>query len=160
MAVPGTMGKIASVSLSNGTVQIEQPDDELYLRYLGGYGLGAHYLYTRMEAGADPLGPANLLGFFAGPLTGTPAICGNRFQVVAKSPKTGGFGDANCGGNFGPYLKFAGFDGVLIGGVSEEPDIGSPSIRLMPCPVPLLASASCMANSAPVASFTCRSAPT
>ncbi|NQT52395.1 aldehyde ferredoxin oxidoreductase, partial [bacterium] len=121
MAVPGTMGKIASVSLSNGTVQIEQPDDELYLRYLGGYGLGAHYLYTRMEAGADPLGPANLLGFFAGPLTGTPAICGNRFQVVAKSPKTGGFGDANCGGNFGPYLKFAGLDGVLIGGVSEEP---------------------------------------
>lgn len=121
MAVPGTMGKIATVCLSEGKIEAESPADELYLRYLGGYGLGAYYLYTRQKAGVDPLGAESLLGFFAGPLSGTPAICGNRFQVVAKSPKTGGFGDANCGGNFGPYLKFAGFDGILIGGQAEEP---------------------------------------
>ena len=121
MAVPATMGRVASVDLASGKVQIETPDDQLYLNYLGGYGLGAYYLYTRMKPKADPLGPGNLLGFFAGPLTGTPAICGNRFQVVGKSPKTGGFGDANCGGDFGPKMKFAGFDGVLLSGIAPEP---------------------------------------
>ena len=121
MAVPGTMGRIAFVDLSTGKITIETPADELYLKYLGGYGLGAYYLYTRMKPGVNPLGPKNLLGFLAGPLTGTPAICGNRFQVVGKSPKTGGFGDANCGGNFGPKLKFAGFDGVVFTGKAKEP---------------------------------------
>lgn len=121
MAVPGTMGKIAVVDLASGGVDYEQPADELYHQYLGGYGLGAYYLYTRQKAGVDPLGPENHLGFFAGTLSGTPAICGNRFQVVGKSPKTGGFGDANCGGNLGPYLKFAGLDGVLFSGIAEIP---------------------------------------
>ena len=121
MAVPGTMGKVAVVDLSAGTVAIETPPDELYRQYLGGYGLGAYYLYTRLKPGVDPLGPENMLGFFAGVLSGTPAVCGSRFQVVAKSPKTGGFGDANCGGNFGPLLKRAGFDGVLCTGAAAEP---------------------------------------
>ena len=73
MAVPGTMGKVAAVDLAAGAVAIEIPADQLYLDYLGGYGLGAYYLYTRMKPGVDPLGPDNLLGFFAGSLTGTPA---------------------------------------------------------------------------------------
>jgi len=77
MAVPGTMGKIAAVNLSSGTVEVETPPDELYRNYLGGYGLGGYYLYTRTRAGIDPMGPENLLGFFSGPLTGTPAICGH-----------------------------------------------------------------------------------
>jgi aldehyde:ferredoxin oxidoreductase len=55
-----------------------------------------------LPVGADPLGPDNILGFLTGSLTGTPAIIGSRFVVVAKSPKTaGGWGDANCGGFFG-----------------------------------------------------------
>ncbi len=121
MPVPGTMGKIAFVDLATRKITVENPADELYLKYLGGYGLGAYYLYTRQKPGADPLGPENQLGFLAGPLSGTPAICGNRFQVVGRSPKTGGFGDANCGGNFGPYIKFAGFDGVVFTGIAREP---------------------------------------
>ena len=121
MAISGIMGKVAVVDLTSGSVKTEKPADELYANYLGGYGLGGYYLYTRQKAGADPLGPKNHLGFFSGPLTGTPAICGNRFQVVGRSPKTLGFGDANCGGNFGPYLKFSGFDGLWFAGQSEEP---------------------------------------
>jgi len=121
MSVPGTMGKVVFADLTNGTLQTETPPDELYRDYLGGYGLGGYYLYTRTKPGIEPLGPDNMLGFFAGLLTGTPAICGNRFQVVGKSPKTGGFGDANCGGNFGPFLKFAGFDGVVLEGAAAEP---------------------------------------
>lgn len=121
MAVPGTMGRIAFVDLAKGQVTIETPADELYQKYLGGYGLGAYCLYTRLKAGVKPLSPQNLLGFVAGPLTGTPAICGNRFQAVGKSPKTGGFGDANCGGDFGPKLKFAGLDGIFFTGKARKP---------------------------------------
>ena len=54
---------------------------------------------NRVPAGADPLGPDNVLGIFPGLLTGTP-LFGNRFQAVAKSPKNNGWGDANCGGDF------------------------------------------------------------
>jgi aldehyde:ferredoxin oxidoreductase len=67
------------------------------------------------------LGPQNILGLLTGPLTGTPAIIGSRFVAVAKSPKTFGWGDANCGGHFGPHLKFAGFDGVFFSGVAPKP---------------------------------------
>ncbi len=88
---------------------------------IGGYGLGARILYERMPAGVDPLGPDNLLGFVTGPLTGTPAICSGRFTVVGKSPLTGGWGDANCGGYWGPYLRFAGYDAVFFRGISRKP---------------------------------------
>jgi aldehyde:ferredoxin oxidoreductase len=74
-----------------------------------------------MPAGADPLGPDNILGLLTGPLTGTPAIIGSRFVAVGKSPNTGTWGDANCGGFFGPHMKFAGIDGVLFSGISEKP---------------------------------------
>ena len=121
MSVPGTTGKILLVDLSSGTTKIEQPDDELYLKYLGGFGLGAYYLYKSQPPGVDPLGPENTLGFFTGLLTGTGGITTNRYIVVAKSPKTGGWGDANSGGTFGPAMKTAGFDGILFTGISPRP---------------------------------------
>ena len=121
MAVPGTMGKILLVDLDTGAISEEKPEDELYLRYLGGYGLGAYYLYRLQKPGVDPLGPDNHLGFFSGLLTGTTAITGNRYVVVAKSPKTGTWGDANSGGTFGPAMKSAGFDAVVFRGISRTP---------------------------------------
>ena len=118
----GYMGKILNVNLSAGNVEAENLIEELCREYLGGYGLGARLLYDRIPAGCDPLGPDNILGFLTGPLTGTPAIIGSRFMVCGKSPKTeGGWGDANCGGFFGPHLKFAGFDGVLFSGIASNP---------------------------------------
>ncbi|MDP2949931.1 MAG: aldehyde ferredoxin oxidoreductase C-terminal domain-containing protein, partial [Chloroflexota bacterium] len=70
--------------------------------------------------GADPLGPDNILGLMPGLLTGTP-LFGIRYQAVAKTPKNGGWGDANCGGDFGPFLKHAGWDGLLFSGLSDRP---------------------------------------
>ena len=96
------MGKILNVDLSKGKVTEEALDEQLCRDYIGGYGLGARLLYERMPAGADPLGPDNILGLLTGPLTGTPAIIGSRFVAVGKSPNTGTWGDANCGGFFGP----------------------------------------------------------
>jgi len=118
----GYMGKILDVNLGNGNIGEEGLSEGLCRNYIGGYGIGARLLFDRIPVGANPLGPENILGLMTGPLTGTPAVIGSRFVVVGKSPKTnGGWGDANCGGFFGPHLKFAGFDGVLFGGVSPKP---------------------------------------
>lgn len=117
----GYTGRLLHVDLATGKLGQETLDETVLRRFLGGYGIGARLLYDRIPAGADPLGPRNLLGFITGPLTGTPAIEGNRFTVVCKSPLTLTWGDANCGGTFGPHLKFAGYDGVLFSGTSERP---------------------------------------
>jgi len=117
----GYMGKLLNVDLSSGTLAAEALDETLCRQYVGGYGVAANLLYHRMPPGADPLGPENVLGFMTGPLTGTPALIGSRFTVLGKSPKTHTWGDANAGGHFGPQLKFAGFDGILVSGISDKP---------------------------------------
>jgi aldehyde:ferredoxin oxidoreductase len=113
-------GKILNVDLSSGAIEAERLPEQTYRTYLGGYGLGARLLFDRIPRGADPLGPDNVLGLMPGLLTGTP-LFGIRFQAVGKSPKTGGWGDANCGGDVGPFLKNAGWDGVLFRGISDRP---------------------------------------
>jgi len=115
------MGKILFVNLSTGVTKEEILDEKLCRDFIGGYGIGARILYTKQKAGVDPLGPENILGFITGPLTGTAVPTGTRFTVVAKSPLTGGWGDANSGGYFGPYLKFAGFDAIFFIGISAKP---------------------------------------
>ena len=117
----GYIGKLLFVNLSTGVIKEEVPADSLYRDFIGGYGVGARILYSRQKGGVDPLGPENTLGVMTGPLTGTPAPMGCRYAVVGKSPLTGGWGDANCGSDFGPYLKFAGFDGVFFTGISPKP---------------------------------------
>ena len=117
----GYMGKILNVDLNTGRVEEEVLPDQINRDYVGGYGVAARLLYERMEPGVDALGPKNLLAFFTGPLTGSPSIEGNRFVVCCKSPLTGGWGDANCGGTFGPALKGAGYDGVIFSGISRKP---------------------------------------
>jgi len=117
----GYMGKILWVDLSAGKSRDEVLEEKLCREYIGGYGLGARMLFSHQKAGADALGPDNIFGLVTGPLTGTPAIEGNRFAVVCKSPLTGTWGDANCGGTFGPHLKFAGYDGILVRGIASRP---------------------------------------
>ena len=113
-------GKMLNVRLNSGTVEVEQIPEETYRKYLGGYGIGSRLMFDRIPKGADPLGPDNVLGLFPGLLTGTPFF-GIRYQAVAKSPKTGGWGDANAGGDFGPYLKNAGWDGIMLYEKSSKP---------------------------------------
>ena len=117
----GYMGKILLVDLSSGTIKEEVLEEKMCRNFVGGYGIGSRILYSRQKAGVDPLGYENMLGFITGPFTGTQVPTGARFTVVAKSPLTGGWGDANCGGQFGPYLKFAGYDAVFFTGISPKP---------------------------------------
>jgi aldehyde:ferredoxin oxidoreductase len=119
--IKGYMGKILFVNLSTGEIKEETPDESLYRDFIGGYGIGARILYDRMKGGVNPFGPENILGVVTGPLTGTPHIVGARYAAVAKSPITGGWGDANSGGDFGPTLKFAGYDAVFFNGIADKP---------------------------------------
>jgi aldehyde:ferredoxin oxidoreductase len=114
-------GHLLSVNLSERTLHKEQLPEEVYRRYLGGYGLGVSLLMDRMDPGVDPLGPENILGFATGYLTGTGAYIASRYMAFAKSPSSRGFGDANCGGYFGKKMKQAGFDVVLMGGAASAP---------------------------------------
>lgn len=117
----GYMGKVLFVDLGKGTLRDEPLDEQMCRDYIGGYGVGARILYSRQKPGVDPLGPEAMLGFMTGPLTGTPATFGARYAVIGKSPLTGGWGDANSGGYFGPHMKFAGYDGVFLSGISPKP---------------------------------------
>ena len=117
----GYMGKILDVDLTSGKMG-DLPIDEAMCRDLiGGYGVGARLMYDLIKPGIDPLGPENVLGFFTGPFTGTPAPSGSRYVVVCKSPLTLTWGDANSGGTWGPNLKFAGYDGVILHGKAGKP---------------------------------------
>lgn len=117
----GYAGKFLWVDLTEGTIREEVPPAELLRDFIGGYGVGAKVLYDEMEPGVDPLGPENILGVLTGPLTGTTAPTATRWTVVAKSPLTGGWGDANGSGFFGVAMKKTGFDAVFFTGISEEP---------------------------------------
>jgi len=121
MSPHGFFGKVLIVDLSRGRIENHSLPPAIYRQVLGGYGLGARLLYDWMPPHADPLGPDNVLGFIPGLLTGAGVLFGGRFMVVGKSPLTGGWGDANCGGHFGPVLRSAGLDGLFFTGVSEEP---------------------------------------
>jgi aldehyde:ferredoxin oxidoreductase len=90
--------------------------------YIGGKGLGARYLYEELSPGTDPTGPANLLAFLVGPLTGyLPGE--SRYAAVTKSPLTGGFLDSYAGGAFADRLAGSLGDclGLLVTGAADRP---------------------------------------
>lgn len=113
--------KILRISLWAQKAREEKIDEKTLRRFLGGRGLGAYLALKEIPKGADPLGPANKLYILTGPLTGTGAFCAGRYHVVGKSPLTGILGDSNSGGQFGPWLRFAGYDGIVLEEASEEP---------------------------------------
>jgi len=117
----GWNGKIAKISLAERKVEDIPLEKEFLMDYLGGRGLGVKFVYDLVEPGLDPFSPENILVFAAGPLTGTTCPTSGRFATVSKSPLTGTIFDCSSGGNFGPELKFAGLDGLLIFGKSDEP---------------------------------------
>lgn len=115
------VGQILRVNLTTGIISSEKLDPGWARQTLGGAGLATRYLFELTSPGIDPLGPENVLIFMTGALTGTPSASASRYSVVAKSPQTGYWGQSNSGGFFGPALKWSGFDGVIIEGVSPEP---------------------------------------
>ena len=115
------VGQILRVNLTSGAISTETLNPQWARQTLGGAGLATRYLFELTSPGIDPLGAENVLIFMTGALTGTPSASASRYSVVAKSPQTGYWGQANSGGFFGPALKWSGFDGVIFEGISPQP---------------------------------------
>jgi aldehyde:ferredoxin oxidoreductase len=117
----GYMGKILRVDLTAGELWDESLNEAHAHAFVGGSGLAARYIYDMVDDDADPLGPENPLVFMTGPLVGTAMPSAGRCSVCALSPLTRIWGESNTGGFFGPELRFAGYDGVVITGQAGEP---------------------------------------
>ncbi|MBN1847319.1 MAG: aldehyde ferredoxin oxidoreductase family protein [Deltaproteobacteria bacterium] len=113
--------KLLRVDLTERSIQRSVIDDEDVTIFLGGRVLGDIYLYRELLPSIDPLSPENQLIFGTGPLTGTSAPGSSRYIVHAKSPQTGLYMNSLAGGYFGPELRKAGFDMVIIQGKAEKP---------------------------------------
>jgi aldehyde:ferredoxin oxidoreductase len=117
----GYMGKILRVDLTKGKVEAEKLDENLAKNFIGGSGLATKILYDETGPETDPLGPDNRLIFMTGPFAATPIITSGRHHVVTKSPLTGAYTESDSGGTWGPFLKRAGFDGIVVSGKSSKP---------------------------------------
>jgi len=117
----GYNGKILRVDLSERKVWTEEPEEFIYRTYLGGAALAAQYLLKELPEGVDPLSPDNMLVLACSVITGTPIPGASRFTAAAKSPLTGGYGEAEAGGWWGPELKRAGYDAIIIKGRASAP---------------------------------------
>ncbi len=113
--------RILRINLTTGRVTTTPLPETMMPLLLGGKGLGAWLLYTEQRAGVAPLAPDNHLIFHTGPLTGTTAPTAGRFGVTTKSPATGTYFDAYCGGYWGNVLKYAGYDALVVTGAAPSP---------------------------------------
>lgn len=117
----GYYGKILLVDLTAGRLEVEEPDETFYRKYMGGSAMGTYYLLKHTPPGADPLGPENTLSLMVGVVTGAPISGQSRVAATAKSPVTGLVGDSQAGGFWPAELKAAGFDGIVIRGWAARP---------------------------------------
>src|ERR687885_521812 len=121
MAPLGYMGAILEVDLSSGTHSVRELTQEMADKWLGGTGLGAHILWQEQVFKADPLSPDNVMVWGTGPFSGSAVPLSNRFGVCARSPLTGVWGEAECGGHWANDLKKAGFDALIVRGRADHP---------------------------------------
>lgn len=131
MSTKGYFGKMLEVNLTTGKIEKTRIPDNDIQNFLGGRGLGAKILYDRLKPGTDPMSPDNILMFMTGPFVGYPIPSSSRTCVVTKSPRTSPvekkyqnsstLSYSNMGGFFGPEVKYAGYDGLLVTGKSDKP---------------------------------------
>jgi len=113
--------KLLRVNLSSSKIKPETIPTQIYKDFLGGKGFSAQLIFKELKAHTDPLSEMNKLVFMTGPLTGTVAPAACKFSVATRSPLTGAWLDAHCGGFWGPELRFAGYEGIIIEGRALKP---------------------------------------
>jgi len=114
-------GRLLRVDLAQGTANVEEIPELVRRMYLGGSAMASYFLMRELKPGIDPLGPDNILVFTTGLLNGAPLSGTTRFTAATKSPLTGGYGEGEAGGWWGPELKMAGFDAIILTGQSAKP---------------------------------------
>ena len=117
----GYAGRILKVDLSRKTYKTEPLSEEFARKYVGGAGFGIKMLLDEQPPGIDPFDPENPLIFAVGPLAGTMAPTSGKYAAFAKSPESNFLGEGYSTGFFGPELKRAGYDILVIKGKSEKP---------------------------------------
>ncbi len=115
------IGNLLTIDLTHGTTGVRTLDPQLFRDFVGGASLAARLLYETLTADLDPLSSNNPLLFLTGPLTGSSGPAVGRYVVCAKSPATHLWAESNCGGFFGPEIRFAGYDGLLVTGRASTP---------------------------------------
>src|SRR5688572_15894142 len=134
--VSGYMGKILRVDLTNGTTRDEPlPDESVLRKFVGGKGLALWYLMNETTPEMQATDPETPLIFMTGPLAGTTAPSSSDYCVASlhfSVPYAAGTGHSH--GFFAAYMKFAGYDGIIVTGASAEPvylhiDDGKPELR-------------------------------
>jgi aldehyde:ferredoxin oxidoreductase len=113
-------GTTVRVDLSRGRITKETIDLRLARAFIGGRGLGTKILSDEINPKVDPLASANKLILATGPLTGTSAPTGGRWMAITKGALTGAVACSNAGGDFGPELKYAGYDMIIVEGVAKQ----------------------------------------
>lgn len=113
--------KIAYINLTTGEIETKPIPIKMRKMFLGGRGLDMYLMYNHIKPGVDPLGPENVAFVSAGILVGTLASASARTHIGGKSPLTGFVGSSNMGGFFGPEMRWAGFDHLVIKGKAEKP---------------------------------------
>ena len=117
----GYCGKLLRINLTSGEISTEAIDPDIARKFIGGRGLGTWYLTREIDPQIEALSPANKLIIATGPVTGTRAPASGRYMVVTKSPLTGTVACSNSGGYWGPELKFAGYDVLILEGKAPRP---------------------------------------
>ncbi|MCX8185366.1 MAG: aldehyde ferredoxin oxidoreductase family protein [Sulfolobales archaeon] len=116
------MGKILRVDLTRQKLTVESLPEEVLRKWIGGRGLGVYLVFKEVNPQVDPFSPENKAVVATGPLTGIAGIpSSGRWCSVTKAPLTNTIHDSHSGGKFGPELKFAGFDAIIIEGASDKP---------------------------------------
>jgi aldehyde:ferredoxin oxidoreductase len=113
-------GYLLRVNLTSGSITKEAVPEQVQTTFIGGRGFGISYLFRENYAGVDPLGPENRLIFLPGALAGTRAQGFGRWIVMTRSPLTDCLARAVGGGNFSAFMKFAGYDLIIIEGKAEK----------------------------------------
>ena len=117
----GYTGTILRINLTTGSVSRQATNMKDAALFLGARGLADKIYIDEVDPKVDPLSPDNKLVFAPGPFTGTFAPSGGRYHVVTKSPLTDGIAGANSGGSWGPELRYAGYDALIIEGRAAKP---------------------------------------
>jgi aldehyde:ferredoxin oxidoreductase len=113
--------KLLHIDLGTRQTRVEEIPETVVRKHLGGGALACYLLLRDLPPGVDPLGPDNILVFTTSVINGLSLSGSNRYTAAAKSPLTGGYGEAEAGGWWGPELRAAGYDGVMIRGRAERP---------------------------------------
>ncbi len=119
----GYQDSILRIELGTGTVTTEPLSDEMVDKFIGGRGFVAKLLFDELPRGIDACHPGNLFIAATGPLSGHFLPASGKTHFGAKSPATGGYADSNMGGHFGPALKYAGYDAMVLTGRADEPSL-------------------------------------